>query len=366
MKVRVNRQELAEALGVVGSVAATRTPKDILKCVLLRAAADHLELEGTDLEISIRFIVSQVEVNKKGVVLVSAEKLSAIVRESNDELLDIETDANHCHVRGAGSHFQIYIRDAKEFPAGASMSGDPDWEIKANVLRHLAERTIFAAARENTRYAINGVLWERKDKQLVMVATDGRRLAKAVGKISGGKDGGPSEVIVPSKAMVLFQRLFTEQDEKIGVKLTESQIVLRSNRATVSVALVEGHFPNYHDVIPKETNKTAQLKVGETLSGIRRAALLTNEESRGVRFAFADAELTLSSRAPQEGEASVKLAVAYKGEALEIGFNPNFLTDVLKVIHDDEVNFELKDANRPGVIKCGDDYLYVVMPVNLS
>ncbi|MFQ5490897.1 MAG: hypothetical protein ACE5GE_09270, partial [Phycisphaerae bacterium] len=171
MKLRVNRQELTEALAVVGTVAATRTPKEILRCVLVRACPDRLELEATDLEISVRCTVSQVEVDQEGAILVGAEKLGAIVRESNDDLLDIESDDNHCHVRGADAHFQVYLQDAREFPAVAEMGGEADFEVAADVLHTLAGRTVFAAARENTRYALNGVLWERSGKSITLVAT---------------------------------------------------------------------------------------------------------------------------------------------------------------------------------------------------
>ena len=365
MKLRVNRQELAEALGVVGGVAAARTPKPILQCVLIRACPDQLELEATDLEVGLRYVVSQVEVEAEGAALVAAEKLAAIVRESEDDLLDIETDENLFHLRGADAHFQIYLQDAAEFPAVAAMTGEPDFEIAAEVLRRMAERTVFAAARENTRYAINGVLWEQAAKSLTLVATDGRRLSRTNGAVLAGGEGTVT-AIVPSKAMGLFQRILTNGDQKVGVKITGNQILVRSAKATVSSVLAEGHFPKYEDVIPNDSDKKAQVPVPEMLSAVRRAALLTNEESRGVRFAFSAGELSLSSRAPQQGEAQITMPLEYTGTPVEIGFNPNFLIDVLRVVHEDEATFELKEANRPGVLRCGDEFLYVIMPVNLS
>ncbi len=365
MKLRVNRTELAEALSVVGGVAVARTPKPILKCILIRACPDHLELEATDLEVAVRYVVSQVEVETEGAILVGADKITAIVRESQDDLLEIQTDEHLCHIRGADAHFQVYLQDVKEFPAMAGPSGEPDFEVAADVLRQMAERTVFAAARENTRYAINGVLWEARGKNLVLVATDGRRLARAGGPLLSGKKTDRT-AIVPSKAMGLIQRVFDGVDEKVGVAITENQIRLTSSKATVSTALAEGHFPKYQDVIPNDSDKKVQLPTAELLSAVRRAALLTNEESRGVRFSFVAGELTLSSRAPQEGEARITMPLEYAGTAVEIGFNPNFLTDVLRVVHEDEITLELKESNRPGLLRCGGDFLYVIMPVNLS
>lgn len=365
MKLRVDRQELAEAMGVVGAVAAPRTPKPILQCVLVRARADRLELEGTDLEIGLRYLVTQVEVEEEGEVLVAAEKLGAIVRELGDEVLEIAADGSFCHVRGADSHFQISAQDTKEFPAIVSEVGEPNFEISAEVLHRLAERTVLAAARENTRYAINGVLWEKGPEVLRLVATDGRRLAQAVGKLVSPTEGELS-AIVPSKAMVLFQRVLGDHEETVGVQLLSNRILLCCPRVVVSAALVEGHFPKYQDVIPGDSDKRAEFSVAEILGAVRQAALLTNEEARGVRFSFASEELCLSSRAPEEGEARITKPIRYAGESIEIGFNPSFLIDVLRVVHVETVTFEMKEPNRPGVLRAGDDFLYVIMPVNLS
>ena len=365
MKLQVNRHELADALALAGSVAAARTPKPILQCVLLRALPDSLELEATDLEIGFRCVVSQVEVDEEGAVLVPAEKLGAVVRESADEILALEADTALCHLRGADSHFQINAQDTAEFPAVATMAGDPDFEVREDMLRVLAERTTFAAARESTRYAINGVLWEKTGKTLNLVATDGRRLALASGELAdaGGRD---ASAIVPSKVMSLLQRVFAGGEEMVGIKLAGNQILARGRKATLSSALVEGHFPKYQDVIPQDGDKRVTLNAAETHSAVKRAALLTNEESRGVRFSFADNRLSLASRAPQEGEAQVSISVGYESEPVEIGFNPNFLTDVLRVLHVDEVTLDLKEANRPGVLCAGPNFKYVIMPVNLS
>ena len=365
MKLRVNRQELAEALAAVGSVAAARTPKPILQCVLVEAHADCCVLKATDLELSVRCVVTQVEVETEGQVLVSADKLSHIVRESGDEILAIEADGDVCHIRGQDSHFRVYVQDPAEFPPVPAMEGAPDFEVEGRALRRLVEWTVFAAARENSRYAINGVLWERDKQKLALTATDGRRLSHAVGQIASGA-GGAVRAIVPVKAMSLFLRILSDVDVTVGVKVTGNQVVLHSSRATVSSSLVEGQFPNYTDVIPADSDKSAELNTAEFLSAIRRAALLTNEESRSVRLSFSEGELTLSSRAPEQGEATVQMLAAYQGEPVEVGFNPVFLVDVLKVVESERVTLELKAPNRPGVIRSGADALYVVMPLSLS
>ena len=129
---------------------------------------------------------------------------------------------------------------------------------------------------------------------------------------------------------------------------------------------MEGHFPNYQDVVPTDLDKSVEFDTQELLSAVRRAALLTNEESKGVRLSFSAGTLTLSSRAPEQGEAVIAMSVRYSGPDLEIGFNPTFLIDVLRVVSDSTVRFEFSESNRPGLFRCGDSLLYVVMPVNLS
>lgn len=365
MKLRFNREELADALTAVCSVASVRTPKEILKCVRLEAKADVLLLSATDLELGVRSAVTQVEVEKPGDTLVIADTLSRIVRECSDEVLTFETEGNNLHVRGMGSHFKIVTQSPADFPPIASLEGEPDFSIEADVLRRLIEWTVFAAARESTRYAINGVLWERTDKGLTLAATDGRRLAVSRAKLSEGKPGKTPQVIVPTKALLLFSRL-PGDGESVAVKMMPNQVLLKFGRSTISSSLIEGHFPKYQDVIPQDLERSVLLNTMEFLSALKRAALLTNEESKGVRLAFSDGNLTLTSRAPEQGEAEISLPVNYKGEPMDIGFNPVFLTDVLRVAQSDEVTFAFKEPNRPGVIRLSDDFVHVVMPVSLS
>ncbi|MCB9850458.1 MAG: DNA polymerase III subunit beta [Phycisphaerales bacterium] len=365
MKVQLNRQEFAEALAAVGSVAAQRTPKPILQCVLLDVQGDHCVVAATDLEIGIRYTLTQVDVDKKGKVVLPADKLGQIVRESGDDVLALESDDSVCHVRGQGAHYQIYAQDPADFPPVSDLEGTPDFEVDGALLRRMAEWTVFAAARENTRYAINGVLWEKDGQNLSLVATDGRRLSLARGVLAGA-EGPNMERIVPVKAMALIQKIIGDARSPLGIKLTGNQVIVKGARATVSSGLVEGQFPKYSDVIPSEHDRTVVIKTSEFHSAVRRAALLTNEESKGVRLAFKKNQLTLSSRAPSQGEATIDIPVTMEGPDIEIGFNPYFLIEALKNVQKDEVSVELKDSNRPGVLKTDSDFVYVVMPVNLS
>lgn len=364
MKFICDRAALNEALGATSGVTLTRTPKPILECVRLTAEDDVLTLTAYDQEVGLRYRLSEVEISAPGETLVRGERLLAIVRESSDETLAFEAVDDVLHIRGEDSHFQVFGQNVREFPPVPDLEGEADFTVKLGVIRGLIERTLFAAARENTRYAINGVLWEKVGKHLQLVATDGRRLAMSGAELEkGGSED--LEAIIPTKALGLFGRLHLEADKDVEVKISPNQIVMRCDRVTISSVLVEGRFPKYRDVMPKDLDKKIELRTEEFLSAAKRAALLTNEESKGIRLQLSTEGMVLSSRAPEQGEATVRVPVEYTGEALEVGFNPGFLIDALKVC-EEMTTLELQGSAKPGVLRSGSDFMYVVMPVNLS
>lgn len=365
MHVIVNRAALADVLNAALGVVASRTTKDILKCVRLTTVADALLVSATDLEVALRARVDQVDVRKPGDLLLPADKLGSIVRESVDETLTLEGDAQVCHIRGGDSHFEIYGQDPREFPPVPDLEGAPDVEVDGAVVKGLVDRTLFAVAKENTRYAINGVLWEKKGKKLGLVATDGRRLARAVDTATqcSGED---ASMIVPSKTVQVLQKILPTVEGGVGIRFAPNQVIVRVGGYVVSSALVEGQFPQYGEVIPKDCDRRVEVSTEELLSAVRRAALLTNEQSKALRLAFERDKLVLSSRAPEQGEATVSMDIQYEHAPMEIGFNPVFLIDALRVVGTPMVTLELKDPNRPGLLRAGAGFLYVVMPVNLG
>ncbi len=392
MKVICDRGALMDAINLVSGAVAARSPKPQLGCVKLVASksggAGELTLSATDAEIALRFSISQVDVQKAGEVLIPADKLRAIVSaEDGEPTLTLESDGEMCSIKGADAHFKVYGYPAADFPPipefADVVAGKLDAPKAKAVLTHpagslsqLVARTLFATARETSRYAINGVLFKRDGKRLEMVATDGRRLALARAPLSGGeKDAKAVSCIIPSKGLGMLMKLISQHDEPVQIAITDAQILFSfgtaasPGRAVLVSNLVEGSFPPYEDVIPKDQDKKVTFDRDVLASAVRRAALLTNEESRGVRMNFKgkDKLLELSSRAAEVGEAQIRCDLAgYEGDDVEIGFNPTFVTDALKVISEPEVIMELKAGNKPGLIKSGTDFMYVVMPVSLS
>jgi len=368
MKVICNRGALLEALTVAGNVVAARTPKPILLCVKITAADDKLTIAATDLEVAIRYSDTQVQIDQPGEVLVDAARLRDIVRESVDDSISIEKAGDQVAIKGQDSHFKLNAPAASDFPAVPDFEGEPDFQILGGHLKQLIGQTLFAVAKESTRYAFNGVLMNAKAKKIHFVATDGRRLAMAKGELATSdkldKDG--VKCIIPQKALQLIDKLIDDPEEAMSFQIRENRMIFHTSSATLTSNLVEGEFPPYEDVIPKEGDKHMIASTADFLSAIKRASLLTTDESKGVRLAFTKKGLKLTSRSPEAGEAEVNFACKYDGGDLEIGFNPVFVTDALRVVDSDEIELEMTAPNRPGLLKGGANFLYVIMPVNLQ
>lgn len=392
MKAIVDRAALLNAINLVSGAVASRTPRVQLQCVKISAtkkgSAGEMTLCATDAEIALKITLGKVSVETPGDALVPADKLRGIVSaEENDATLTLETEQDHLTIRGADAYFRVFGYPPADFPPIPEfekvVSGAEGVKAKA-VLQHpagslgeLVARTLFATARENSRYAYSGVLLKRDGKRLELVATDGRRLALSRASIAGpaDKEAKPVSCIIPTKALAMLQKLIAEPEEAVHIAVTDNQAMFsfgdakHPGRATLTTNLIEGAFPPYEDAIPRDQDKKVTFDRDLLASAVRRAAVLTNEESRGVRMSFRgkDKVLELSSRAPEMGEADIKVDIAnYEGGDIEIGFNPAFITDALKVINDPQVLMELKAPGKPALIKSGQDFLYVVMPVNLQ
>jgi DNA polymerase III subunit beta len=366
MKVKLNRSALQEALGLVTHIVPSRTPKAILQCISIAAKDNTVRICGTDLEVGISCAVTQVEVEREGEIVVPADKIMGIVREGVDEVIELESSNSTTQVRGADSHFTIFGHEPSEYPVVMGMDGENTFEVGLAKLQEGIELSVFSAARESTRYALNGVLWEVAGKKLTLVATDGRRLAKAVVNLGVTVANVPDKpIIVPAKTMSLLDRIGGDESAKVAVRFVGNQVILGCGDVVITSNLVEGNFPKYEDIIPSDYKNKVTLSTDATLSAVRRAALLVTEESKGVKLSLSKGSLVFSSRSPESGDVQIDMSVSYSGAAIEIGFNPQFLIDVLRVIKAKEFVLELGDSDRPGAIKSGSEFLYIVMPVNI-
>lgn len=367
MKLQCSRVVLASALQTVAGVVPSRTTKDILKNIKLQVADGKATLVGTDQEVGIRYELPEVEADSAGSALLPTQRVAAILRESHDETVTIEVTEDALWLRTGHSEFRLSVEDPAEFPDVAVFSDENYHVINGKVLKEGIQRTLFAADVESTRYALGGVLMELRPDSMVLAATDSRRLA--VYKSQSGAHGGVSEEVgqpvIPSKAMSLIEKSIQDAEQDVQVAIHHNDVLIRSGNSTIYSRLVEGRFPRYQDVMPSAFNITIDLVAGPFLSAVRQAMIVTNEESRGVDFTFADGTLTLNSVAADVGTSKIEMPISYDGEQVTVTFDPRYVADFLKVLEPaSPLTLNLIDGNSAAVFTSGDNYKYVVMPLS--
>ncbi len=370
MKVKINRAALHEAVHLASSIVPARTPKDILKCAKLQTEDDQsLYVIATDGDIMVNYRVPQVEIEQHGQIALPADRLASILYEAQDDVVRIEQDEATCQVYGKSSHFMVYGFDPDDFPVAMVEELPEQIEVQAGILRRMIRMTAFAVAKESSRYAINGIYCECKGKRIRMVGTDGRRLALIDGTLSKAdlpeSEDGTTSVIVPVKVMHTIEKALMDPEEKVQLHFTDKKVTFSNSMVKIAANLVQGRYPNYEEVIPKGAQNKATISTESFLSAIRQVALLVNESSRGVKLEFTANKIHLSSSTPEAGNAEVDIEIQYSDNDIIIGFNPDFVTDVLRVIEEPELVLEMIDGNRPGLIRVGKEYQYVIMPVNV-
>jgi DNA polymerase-3 subunit beta len=331
-----------------------------------------MTLLATDLEVGIRVELDKMEVQNAGEALVPAERLHAILRELDADTVTLTATEHETEIVAPGARFKMPGDSPADFPQVPEFPDSGAFTVLADDLVGLIKRTLFATAKENTRYALNGVLCEVEGTNLTLVSTDGRRLSLAKGKCKEGPKDKVS-AIVPSKAMQLIERCLADvagAESTARVVVREKDILVESppvdgGKRIVYSRLVDGHFPKYDDVVPKDSDRKATLATQLFLAAVRKAALLTNEESRGVTLKFSPQELMVTSRTPEMGEAEIRMVAEYAGDPLEIGFNPQYLIDAVKVMDAEQFTFAFKGPSKPGVILEGRLFTHVIMPVSI-
>jgi DNA polymerase-3 subunit beta len=368
MKITFDREQFFAAFQTAAAVAPRNSPKPILSNVKLEVGGDGGVLLATDLEVGIRMNVQGIEVERPGAAILPVARFGSILRESSDERLSLEADHQGAVVRGARSEFQLPGADPAEFPAVPSFSEEKFHDVPARLLRELIRRTVFAADVDTGRFALQGVLVEMDDKSITAVATDSRRLAKMEGPAAsiGGHTNKGMMTIVPARAMQLIERAVADGDTEVQIAARTNDIVVRSPRAVISSRLVEGRFPKWRDVFPvRPKAQKIELTVGPIFSAVRQAAIVTDQESQGVDFTFADGTLVLSGRAAEVGRSRIETPIPYDGPKIDLTLNHKYVADFFKVL-DPEKTFTLEvvDADSAALFTTDDGYGYVVMPLS--
>ena len=368
MKLNIKREPFQKAFQMASIVAPQRSPKAVLQNIKIQAEDAETVITATDMEVAIRLVVPEVEVQTPGEALIPVQRLNMIVRESNDETLVFETDSEKTIISGSHSRFELAAADPIEFPAVAGFDSQDYYEIAAQVLKEMIRRTLFATDAESSRFALSGVLLEVDGDHVTAVGTDGRRLAKMEGSIA--KVGDPQTegvaTIVPARAMQLIERILPDDETKIQLAPRANDLWLQAPGIVFFTRLVEGRFPKWRDVLPKrDDSNRIDLPVGPMFAALRQAAVVANEESRGVDFTFGNGTLVLSNRTAEVGQSRVEMPIPFEGDELTIALDHRYVADFLKVLPPDKM-FTLDIANGEAAAYCetDDSYGYVIMPLS--
>lgn len=370
MEFSIEREELLHGLHLTQGIVERRTTIPILANVLLESSGDGVVISATDQEVGVRRQCAAI-VKSPGALTTAARKLFEIVRECPDGPLTLKSlENNWISVISGKSRFRIVGLDPREFPAMPAPRGNDELArvtIPAARFREIVSRTIFAVSLDETRMNLGGIYLERPDAGSIRaVATDGHRLAMITRPVEGvGKGDG---VILPRKGVNEISKVIEGSDEDIVLTIQGGVAHTAQGGVELSMRLVEGEFPDYHQVVPKKSPRVMTIGVAEFLSALRRVSVVSSERNRGIKLRIENGKLEVSSMNPDFGEATEEVTVDFSSDVVSIGFNARYLMDVLAVLPgDSQVEMSFNDDVSPGVIRAvGDaDFLYVVMPMRL-
>ncbi|HET8575665.1 MAG TPA: DNA polymerase III subunit beta [Methylomirabilota bacterium] len=364
MEVHVDREAFLRGLQMVHNIVEPRQTLPILANVLLEAEGETVRMTATDLEVGVR-VSAPAKVVAPGAITISARKLMEIVKELPAAPLALKVQENAwVALRCGGVSYRLVGLTPEDFPAVGD-AGAASWiMLDGKMLRDMLTQTTFAISHDESRYALNGVLFVVHDKELRLVATDGHRLALAVRQLPAGAQAVSG--IVPRKAVQEIARI-VGSGEDVQVAISENQFMLRMPNVVLMARLIEGTFPNYEQVVPRAHPHRLTVSRSALTAALRRVSVLSEERTKPVKFVLSPDMLKLTAFSPDFGEAEEQVEVQYAGDEITIGFNSRYVLDALGSQTSEQVVVEVKDGLSPGVIKSFEDEgsLCVIMPMRI-
>lgn len=367
MKFSVAKSDILRGLQTVLNVVPQRTTFPILSNVLVEAQKDGLSLSATDLDISISTRVNA-SVTQQGAVTVPAKRVNEIARELPEGEIGVQEKDERVTITGGKSLFRLSGIPRSEFPELPTVSKKNYMSVDSNILTRAIEKTAFAASVDEMRPVLSGVLWHVGKSETRMVATDGHRLAlyKMHQRTVVEKD---AEVNVPPKALYMMSRVASE-GEGVEVRFEEARVGFYVDSTEITARLVEGEFPDYEQVIPKDNDKVMRVGREELMSAMKRVSIFSNPNTHLTKLSLRKDRLELFSETAEIGEARDELPCEYQGEDLDIGYNASYLLEILKRLDTDEVVFALSSGLSAGLITPGEqkkeeELIYLLMPIRL-
>ena len=377
MKFTVAQTEILTALQLVSSAVPSRTTLPVLSNILVEALDGSIQMTATDLDLAIATRAAA-DVKAEGALTVPAKRLTELIRKLSKEELKFEAKELTLNVGSKTGRFKFHCIRPEEFPARINVSPDLTFKIESKILERMIKRSIYAVSTDETRPALNGALLQIMDGEIRLVATDGHRLARASVKQAGiGKNPLKGDVIIPLKALHHLQRLVSETGETVTVELSKNHARFTAGPTTLTTKLIEGPFPNYEQVLPKQNNKMLRANRDELTQALDRVSIFSDSLTRQVKFSISEGKLRLIVQTPDQGEANEEIAVQYTADDLDIGYNATYILDILRTVDAEEIVMQLNTPVTAGLVvpvaKDGaksapvtEDLLCLVMPLRLA
>jgi DNA polymerase III subunit beta len=368
MRFTISREKLLEGLQAVTAAVPAKTTLPVLANLLVETTDRGVKLSATDLDIAVSTEVAA-DVEAAGAITIPAKKLSEIARELPPSPVKMSASGEQRVTLECGrSKFKLLGLPRDEFPTFPSVRFNESWRVKSGELQKLIQHTSFAVSTEESRPILNGVLWELREDHMRMVATNGHRLAKMELPVEAST-APPGDLIVPPKALEQIRRLFPAEEE-LEIARGDNHLGFRSPFTSVFTRLVEGPYPNYEQVIPKDNDRYCLADKASLTSALKRMSVIASDQTHRIRMSFNTGMLKFSVTTPDLGEAQDELPVQYTGDQLDIGFNATYLLEILRYMPTEQVRLTFKAPERAATIEPEgwDDpakYLCLVMPLRL-
>jgi len=368
MRFTISREKLQEGLTAVAASIPAKTTLPVLANILVETTERGIRLSGTDLDIAVSTEVSA-DVEAPGAITIPAKKLSEVARELPPAPVKIGAMGEQRITLECGrSKFKLLGLPRDEFPTFPQVRFQDSWRVRSGDLQKLISHTSFAVSTEESRPILNGVLWELRADRMRMVATNGHRLTRMDLPITSGNSPG-GDLIIPPKALDQVRRLFPAEEE-LEIAQGDNHLGFRSPFTSVFTRLIEGPYPNYEQVIPRDNDRVAVSDKIALISALKRMSVIASDQTHRIRLSFNAALLRFSVQTPDLGEAQDELPIRFTGDPIDIGFNANYLLEILRYIPTDEVRITLKAPERAVTVEPEEwsdpaSYLCLVMPLRL-
>lgn len=366
MRICVQKDNLVKGVQTVQSAVSNRASLPILANILIEAQKEGVLLTATDLDVAISCFVPAESI-EAGSITVPAKRFSDVIKElpSENEVRLFTDKGSTVRIETGKTYFKIPGLPKDDYPQIPQFTDNKNSAtIPQIILAQMIKMTSFAMSRDEARYVLNGTLFVFQNNILRLVATDGRRLAMIEREIQN-KTETIKKIIVPTKTIQELAKNLGEGGDVL-VNFKENQVQFKIGNTAITTRLIDGEYPNYEQVIPKKTKEQLVIDTKDFLAATKRASIFTNAESQSIKINLGKNRMMITKNTPEIGEAYEEIVTEYDGGDFVIGFNPSYLIDVLKNIHQEKIKFELIDPEKPGMIRTEDQYTYIILPMQLS